>query len=185
MRPESIVAVSWIMILPLVILGSLLHFVYEWSGGNRFVAIFGAVNESYWEHIKIAFWPLCLYYAVMFAAGGHRFPGFVPAATIALYAVPIAMIAIVFGYKRLTKRNILWLDILVFLITMVVSLTVFVLLTAELTASTLTIGLAGAFLLVLPFAFGTYTLRPPAETDIFQDPLTRRYGIAAHEHQHD
>ena len=32
---------------------TLLHFLYELSGHNKFVAIFAAVNESIWEHIKI------------------------------------------------------------------------------------------------------------------------------------
>ena len=26
--------------------GTLLHFVYEWTGGNRVIAVFSAVNES-------------------------------------------------------------------------------------------------------------------------------------------
>ena len=31
--------------------GTLLHFVYEWTGGNRVVAAFSAINESTWEHM--------------------------------------------------------------------------------------------------------------------------------------
>jgi hypothetical protein len=182
MTPETLARVSLWMTLPLFAIGTLLHFLYEWTGEKRFIAHVAAVNESYWEHIKIAFWPLFIYYAVMFFAGGHQLPGFVPAATIALYAVPVAMIALVFGYKRLTGRNILWLDILVFLITIVASLAVFVLLCSELAASGLTIGLATAFLAVLLFAFTTYTLWPPAEPDFFKDPLNELYGLAAHDH---
>ena len=185
MDMDGIVSASLWMILPLIVVGSLLHFLYDWSGEKRWAAVLGAVNESYWEHIKIAFWPLFVYYAVMFFAGGRRLPGFVPAATIALYVVPIAMIAIVFGYKRLTGRNILWLDILAFLVTMIASLVIFVLLSTELEASGLTVAIAAVFLLVLVFAFASYTLRPPAETDFFIDPLNEHYGLAAHRHDHD
>ena len=31
--------------------GTLLHFVYEWTGGNPLIAAFCAVNESTWEHM--------------------------------------------------------------------------------------------------------------------------------------
>ena len=34
-----------------------LHFVYELSGFNWFAALFGSVNESTWEHLKLFFWP--------------------------------------------------------------------------------------------------------------------------------
>lgn len=33
-------------IIPLVLVGSLLHFAYDWSGHNKVVAVFAAVNES-------------------------------------------------------------------------------------------------------------------------------------------
>ena len=54
MDMSEIVSVSWWMILPLTIVGSLLHFLYDWTGEKRWAAVLGAVNESYWEHIKIA-----------------------------------------------------------------------------------------------------------------------------------
>ena len=42
------------------LLGTLLHFVFEWSGNNRIVAVFSAVNESTAEHLKLLFWPAVL-----------------------------------------------------------------------------------------------------------------------------
>lgn len=42
------------------VLGVLLHFTYEWSGDNPIVALFSAVNESTWEHLKLLFFPLLL-----------------------------------------------------------------------------------------------------------------------------
>ena len=40
-----------------VLLGSLLHFIYGWSGGSRLAALFGSVNESTFEHMKLFFFP--------------------------------------------------------------------------------------------------------------------------------
>ena len=42
-------------------LGTLLHFVFDWSGGNVAAALFSAVNESIWEHMKLLFYPMLLF----------------------------------------------------------------------------------------------------------------------------
>lgn len=180
MSAESLTWLNAVAFLPLAVLGSLLHFAYDWSKHNKLIAVFAAVNESYWEHIKIAFWPVLLWFIVLFTIGGWSIPGFIPAATIALYAVPVTMIATVFSYKAITGRNVLWIDILAFFMTIAVALAVFSLVVTELVASAWTIGLSVVFLVVLAIAFTRYTLRPPAEPDLFVDPLNKRYGLEAH-----
>ena len=46
--------------------GTLLHFVYEWTGGDPLIAAFCAVNESTWEHMKLLFVPFFLFTMVEF-----------------------------------------------------------------------------------------------------------------------
>ncbi len=41
--------------------GTLLHFLYDWTGGNAIAALFSGVNESTWEHMKLLFFPLLLF----------------------------------------------------------------------------------------------------------------------------
>ena len=41
--------------------GTILHFLYDWTGGNILIAPFSGVNESTWEHMKLLFWPLFLF----------------------------------------------------------------------------------------------------------------------------
>ncbi|MBR6768462.1 MAG: hypothetical protein IKM34_03135 [Clostridia bacterium] len=41
--------------------GTLLHFLYEWTGEQVWIAPFSGINESTWEHMKILFWPMFLY----------------------------------------------------------------------------------------------------------------------------
>ena len=41
--------------------GTLLHFLYDWTGGSILVAPFSGVNESTWEQMKRLFWPLLLF----------------------------------------------------------------------------------------------------------------------------
>lgn len=42
----------------MVVAGTLLHFVYDWSGDNRAVAAFAPANESVWEHLKLVAFPV-------------------------------------------------------------------------------------------------------------------------------
>ena len=41
--------------------GNLLHFVYDWTGSSVAAALFSAVNESTWEHMKLLAVPWILF----------------------------------------------------------------------------------------------------------------------------
>ena len=43
-----------------IILGTILHFTFEWFGNNAFVGAFSSINESTWEHLKLAFYPMLI-----------------------------------------------------------------------------------------------------------------------------
>lgn len=180
MTLETIVLTSLWAIVPLGILGSLLHFLFDWTGHNRFISLIAAVNESYWEHIKIAVWPMLLMQLCLFTVGGFQFPSFIPAATISLYSIPIAMTGLVFVYKEFSKRNILWVDISVFFLVVALAQAIFVLLLQELNPSVGLSLISVGFLVGLVVAFLRFTARPPRETDVFIDPTNKKYGLRAH-----
>ena len=46
------------------LVGTILHFLYDCTGGSIGVAPFSGVNESTWEHMKLLFWPLFLFAVV-------------------------------------------------------------------------------------------------------------------------
>ena len=41
--------------------GTILHFLYDWTGGSILVAPFSGINESTWEHMKLLYWPLLFF----------------------------------------------------------------------------------------------------------------------------
>ena len=45
-------------------LGTLLHYLYEWTGESVLVAPFSGVNESTWEHMKLLYFPLFVFAVV-------------------------------------------------------------------------------------------------------------------------
>ena len=60
-------------------LGVLLHFLYEWSGGNTLAAAFSAVNESTWEHMKLLFFPMFVFSVFQVCIMGRNYPNFLAA----------------------------------------------------------------------------------------------------------
>ena len=177
---DSVISISLWMIVPLGLLGSVLHFLFDWTKHNKIVAIFSAVNESYWEHIKIAIWPVFFLQVVLFASGGYQYPSFIPAATISLYSIPVSMVGLVFVYKAVTKKNILWLDISIFFVCIAIAQSSFVLVFDQLNPSVGTVVMAALFLIGLIAAFLLFTVRPPKEPDVFLDPIKKDYGLHAH-----
>jgi hypothetical protein len=52
----------------IMLVGSFFHFIYELSGFHPYAALFGSVNESSWEHLKLFFYP-----GVVFLLVEHAF----------------------------------------------------------------------------------------------------------------
>ena len=44
-----------------IALGVLLHFLFDMTNQNVIAALFSAVNESIWEHLKLLFYPMFLF----------------------------------------------------------------------------------------------------------------------------
>jgi len=168
------------MIIPLFIIGSLMHFLYNWVKHEKTIAIFAAVNESYWEHLKMAFWPAISLYTIEYALGGYKLASFIPAKTIALYLIVITILGLVFLYRIFSKKNILFLDIGIFLLAIIASQYVGAELINQITPSNEIIVISFAFILLLVFGFIRFTHFPPRGSDIFLDPITKRYGIKGH-----
>lgn len=70
-------------IIGVSIAGTLAHFLYEWTGQNPVIGLFTAVNESTWEHMKLIFFPMMLYYIFIWFKLRRRAPETLPALLIA------------------------------------------------------------------------------------------------------
>lgn len=44
----------------------ILHFIYQWTGESVIVGAFAPIDESIWEHTKLAFFPLVFLYSVYY-----------------------------------------------------------------------------------------------------------------------
>lgn len=103
-------------ILPIFLLGSILHFVFDWSGGWDPVAVVGAVNESVWEHLKIAFWPALFSGLIEWRLLRDRYPAFWAARTLGLIATPATIAVVFYAYTAWLGGHWLVADIGTFLV---------------------------------------------------------------------
>ena len=91
--------------------GSLLHFAFDWSGGWRPLALVAAVNESVWEHLKLAFWPGVLWAALAPAPADLPRTALLAARGLTLPVTAALIVAIFTTYTAILGRNLLPLDI--------------------------------------------------------------------------
>jgi hypothetical protein len=103
----------------ILIVGSMLHFTFEWSGNQPIVGVFSAVNESVWEHLKIAFRPTLMYAIFEYRYLNKRTNNFFSAKAIGIYAIMLIIPIIFYSYTLFTEENLI-IDILSFTFAIIV-----------------------------------------------------------------
>jgi len=163
-------------IIFIIILGSFLHFVFDWSGQWKPIALIAAVNESVWEHLKLGFWPVLLYSILEYRYLKKSANNFLIAKTIAVYLIPISIVILFYSYTAILGYNVLLIDISIFAIAVVIGqLANYKILTAPpLPRSVKKFALVVLVVVVLMFLL--FTFYPP-RLPIFRDPITGGYGI--------
>ena len=104
-----------------IITGTLLHFVYEWSGESLFVGIFSPINESVWEHLKLLFFPMSVWILIGYFIFGKKFKTYIPSEVIGILSGMILIPMWFYTYTVFTGKPILFLDILSFIISVCVA----------------------------------------------------------------
>lgn len=154
--------------------GCLLHFAWEWSGRSGIVAVFAAINESTWEHLKIAFWPALALTPIQRKIYGS-FPGWLPATAIRCVLPSLVIVALFYGYTALLGRNYLAADISIFAIAIFVGEFLgHAVLTREF-GITFRIGVLG-LLVLATVLFATLTFRPP-KFFLFEPPHSNQTDV--------
>lgn len=101
-------------ILFVSILGTLLHFTYEWSSNNSIVGLFSAVNESTWEHMKLIFFPMLLFSLIESIRLKDSYSSLFCADTAAILFGTFLIPVIFYTYSGVLGTNIDFINILIF-----------------------------------------------------------------------
>lgn len=101
------------------VLGTLFHFVYEWSGENAFVGLFVPINESIWEHTKLIFFPMLIYSLYLNKKVGREYPCISSAMIMGSILGTVLIIVLYYTYSGIIGYNIAFADISIFYISVI------------------------------------------------------------------
>ena len=176
-KQEKLLKMQVIITVILIILGTILHFTYNLSGGNNFIGTFSAVNESVWEHLKLAFFPMLILGIIEYFFVKNISNNYIEAKTIGIFLAISFIVIAFFTYTGILGVDILILDILIFITSIILGETIsHKLMKRENESNNKTKVLAGIILIFLLFSFIICTFNPP-KVNLFRDPITKTYGI--------
>ncbi len=158
------------------LIATLLHFVYLLSGGSALSILFGAVNESVWEHIKIFAAGYILWAGMELLLCRLPFRKFLCAKVTGLYLLSGLIAGFFYLYTFLIGRSIPAVDMISAFVFVCLAQAVSYRITVT-DRDTARFFKEAAMLLLLYFLmFFSFTIFPP-KASLFMDPITGGYGI--------
>ena len=152
--------------------GTLLHFLYDWSGKSTWAAPVSPVNESVWEHMKLLFVPLFLFTLVQLCFMGRTESNLLAVRSVSALTGLALIPVLYYTYTGALGLHLLWADIVIFFLA---DLVLFWLDYRLLSRGRCFAGwqqlLGAAALWALAFCFVWCTFRPPA-LPMWQSPET-------------
>ena len=155
--------------------GTILHFLYDWTGKAIWAAPFSGVNESTWEHMKLLFWPMLLYAVIQRYFFRDREDFW--CVKLRGILLGLALIPVIFyTYNGVVGKSPDWLNIAIFFVTAAIVYWYESRLFRGGTVRCRHPKTAIAALCVVAALFVLFTFLTP-EIGVFKDPLTGSFGI--------
>lgn len=157
-------------------IASFLHFFYNLSGKSAVGALLGSVNESVWEHLKIFAIAYTVWAATELLWTKPSLKEFVWAKAAGVYFLCLSIASFFYIYTTLFGRSVLFIDLTSGLtFSFLAHLISYKLMNSEKNRGqfflTGTMMFFLLFIMILCFTFY------PPKTKLFEDPVTKTYGI--------
>ena len=162
--------------LTTALLGTVLHFLYDWLFKATLIAPFSGVNESTWEHMKLLFWPMFIFSIIQsFFFKDRKDFWCIKLRGILLGQILIPVIF--YTYNGAIGKSPDWLNISIFFISAAIAYIYEThLFNSEKLIYCKSKSLCIFILCIVALLFIVFTFRTP-HIGIFQDPITKAYGI--------
>ena len=158
------------------VLGTALHFLFDLTGGSAAAALFSAVNESIWEHIKLIYYPMLIFSLIEYRVWGQEVEGFwcvkLKGMLLALVLIP----ALYYTYTGALGVSADWFNVTILFIT---AAAVYYMETKHFRENRhcpLKGWVSFALILAIGMLFVWFTFSTP-RIPLFQDPVTGTYGF--------
>ena len=157
------------------LLGTLLHYLYDWLGEAVWIAPFSSVNESTWEHMKLLFWPM-LAFAVIQSFFFRDREDFwcikLRSTLLGLLLIPVLF----YSYNGIIGKSPDFINIAIFFVSAAAAYLYEARLFRKECTRYCSPKAAIAMLALVALCFILFTFKAP-RIGIFLDPLTGSYGI--------
>ena len=157
------------------LVGTVLHFLYDWLDESIWIAPFSGVNESTWEHMKLLFWPMFVFAIVQsfFFKNNNTFWCIkLQGICLGLVLIPI----IFYTYNGVIGKSPDWLNIAIFFVSAAIAYIYETRLLNEERIDCKSQQLSFSILCIIALLFIAFTFITP-EIGLFKDPLTGTFGI--------
>ncbi len=162
-----------------ILLGTLLHFTFELSSNNLFIASFSAVNESVWEHLKLVFFPMLIFSIIEYflLKNYNNKNNYIFSKTVSIIFAILFITIFFYTYTGIIGKCYFILDILSFLLAIILGeLICYKLLIKNTKINNSIKYLCIFFIIILLLFFVFFTYFPP-KINYFKDPVNKSYGI--------
>ena len=157
------------------LMGTVLHFLYDWLGKAVWIAPFSGVNESTWEHMKLLFWPMLVFAIVQSFFFGEREDFWcvkLRGILLGLLLIPVLF----YTYNGVVGKSPDWINITIFFLSAAIAYLYETHLFLEEKLSCRSKKRTIAILVAIALLFVIFTFFTP-KIGLFKDPLTGTYGI--------
>lgn len=160
-----------------IVEGVLLHFVYKWTGGSFLGTLFGGVNESTWEHVKLLFLPFFFMSIIGYLLYGRHFSNYFSAKLLGISTGIISIIVLYYTYTGIIGRGFMAVDIAIFVISVILSygISLFKLVMYDGKYNMKKEIICLSLLIALCVIFFVFSFYPP-KIALFMDPKTSGFG---------
>lgn len=159
----------------IIIIGSLLHFTYEWSGYSPIAGLFCAVNESVWEHLKLGFWSLIIFSFIDYWFLKNKTDNYFFAKAAGVLSMQLFIVIIFYTYTAFVAESILFVDISLYVLgALLCQVLSYIIMIAKRYNNVFNIiGIASVLLFTI--CLFLFTFFPP-KLPLFRDSVTGNYG---------
>ncbi len=165
-----------------IVLGTLLHFAYDFFNKSFLVGLFTPVNESVWEHLKLVLIPITLFgiiYSLIYRKSSYKLNSFWYYTSISIILSMIIIPIIHYLYKLIFKDISSFFDITLYIISIIISFFyIYINMKKQYqNVSNINKNATGIIIITSLFLlFIIFTIYPP-RLELFKDPTNNTFGI--------
>ena len=159
------------------ILGTFLHFLFDWSKQNIVAALFSAVNESIWEHMKLLYYPMFIFALIENRFLGKQYDHFWCVKLIGSLLGILLIPTFYYTYTGILGSSADWFNIAIFFIVAGIVFWSETKLFKRKFACRISSPIAFILMCLIGAIFTFFTFLPP-HIPLFADPISGSYGFS-------